>query len=308
MPRPRRDPMTATLEPEVADADMLLGPPTRRELRVLAADMGVDEARYLVDLFYQMQRQRIANGNEQRALTTAGEPSAVVGWVSRATASIEADIKAAMEVFCATDPLAAWALEIVGIGPILAAGLVANLDRDPPPTVGHWWAFAGLMPPDKMVWEKGQKRPYSARLKLLCWKIGESFVRTKGNPRSQYGPFYEQRKAYEVARNESGGNAEAAALRLATQAIESPELRACLEAGKLPPGQMDQRARRWAVKLFLAHFHGEAWRQRYGTEPPLPYPVAHLGHAHVIPAPASSASAAAARARPVHRARAKQTA
>ncbi len=256
MPRRQRDEMAATLEDEPPDVDVLLGPPTRRELRTLAATMGVDEARYLVDLFYQLQRQRITSANETRSLTASGEPSAVVAWVSRASATIEADIKAAMEVFCAHDPLAAWALDVVGIGPILAAGLVANLDRDPPPSVGHWWAFAGLMPPGMQPWEKGQRRPYSARLKLLCWKIGESFVRTKGNPRSHYGPLYEQRKAYEVARNETGYNAPRAAERLRTQTIEAPALRACLEAGKLPPGQMDQRARRWTDKLFLAHFHG----------------------------------------------------
>ena len=32
-------------------------------------------------------------------------------------------------------------------------------------------------------------------LKELCWKIGESFVKVKGNPADIYGKIYEERKA-----------------------------------------------------------------------------------------------------------------
>ena len=36
------------------------------------------------------------------------------------------------------------------------------------------------------------------------------------------------------------------------------------------------------MKLFLSHLHGEMHRRILGREPPLPYPIAHMGHAHVI--------------------------
>ena len=55
--------------------------------------------------------------------------------------------------------------------------------------------------------------------------------------------------------------------------------------GKLPDGRLHLRAQRYAVKLFLAHWHEVAYRNRYDKAPPLPYPIAHLGHAHVIAAP-----------------------
>ena len=38
------------------------------------------------------------------------------------------------------------------------------------------------------------------------------------------------------------------------------------------------------MKIFLAHLHEEDFRQRTGQEPPAPYPIAHLGHAHKIEA------------------------
>lgn len=57
--------------------------------------------------------------------------------------------------------------------------------------------------------------------------------------------------------------------------------------GKLPPAHIHARARRWAVKLFIAHYHAEAYFNEYGKEPPLPYPIAILGHdaSHFIERP-----------------------
>ena len=41
-------------------------------------------------------------------------------------------------------------------GPVLAAGLAAHLgSRDLPPTVGHWWRYAGLDPSQK--WMSGEQ-------------------------------------------------------------------------------------------------------------------------------------------------------
>jgi hypothetical protein len=45
------------------------------------------------------------------------------------------------------------------------------------------------------------------------------------------------------------------------------------------------RAKRYAVKLFLAHLHEVWYREHYKTAPPIPYPIAHLGHAHYIAPP-----------------------
>jgi hypothetical protein len=56
-------------------------------------------------------------------------------------------------------------------------------------------------------------------------------------------------------------------------------------AGRLPPGQIDARARRYAVKLFLSHLHEVWYKAHFGKAPPLPYPIAILGHAHIKPPP-----------------------
>jgi hypothetical protein len=130
------------------------------------------------------------------------------------------------------------------------------------------------------------RRPYNASLKVLCWKIGDSFVKISNRPTDQqdhYGRVYRERKAQEVARNEAGAFATTATQTLATRRITDVALRRTYEEGKLPPGRLDLRARRVAVKLFLAHWHDVAYRAEFNTPPPAPYPIAHLGHTHYIP-------------------------
>ena len=52
-------------------------------------------------------------------------------------------------------------------------------------------------------------------------------------------------------------------------------------AGRLPPARIHLRATRYAVKAFLSALHEIWYFHEYGTLPPLPYPIAHLGHAHL---------------------------
>jgi hypothetical protein len=99
-----------------------------------------------------------------------------------------------------------------------------------------------------------------------------------------YGKLYRERKKYEVDRNDSGGNAARAA-ELLPKFNKNTEAYGHLLTGKLPPAQIDARARRWAVKLFLSHLHDVWWEMDTGEKPPKPYVMDHLGHAHMIVPP-----------------------
>ena len=51
--------------------------------------------------------------------------------------------------------------------------------------------------------------------------------------------------------------------------------------GRLPPpDHIHSRAKRYAVKLFLSHYHEIGYTLEFGIEPPNPYPIGVLGHAH----------------------------
>src|SRR3990167_8778391 len=181
-----------------------LNPITRlsRDLKEAAATLSPDEARYLVDAYYQIQEYRKAASNQVRSLVEAKEPHAVILWLAEQNESLEGQIKRALDRWSDANAVGQWAKSIVGIGPVISAGLLAHIDIAKAPTVGHIWRFAGLDP--TVSWDKGQKRPWNASLKTLCWKIGESFVKVSNMEKDVYGKVYQQRKELEAVNNDAG--------------------------------------------------------------------------------------------------------
>ncbi len=258
----------------------------KRDLKDSAAMLTRREVRYLVDTYYTVQRYRIAANNQARAIAEADEPVRLIAWVFGQMEVFEGQLKLALNHYAKHEPtgMGAWAMETVGIGPVISSGLLAHIDISRVNTAGQIWRFAGLDP--TVTWDKGERRPWNADLKKLCFLIGESFVKVQNRDGDFYGHKYAERKKYEIERNERGDMAETAALTLASKNYgEHTDARAWYLQGKLPPARIHARARRWAVKLFLAHWFEEAYRRHYKTEPPLPYPIAHMGHAHIIKAP-----------------------
>lgn len=239
-----------------------------RDLREAAKKLTTQEIRFLVDTYYQMQKDRIAASN--RALAMAAEPHAMITWLAAQSRKLEADIAVSLDVYSSNHPIGAWARSIVGIGPILASGLLAHIDITKARTAGDIWAFAGLNP--EVTWEKGQRRPWNARLKTICYLIGTSFIYTKNRENAFYGKVFSERKQYETEKNEKGEYASQAAAVLARKKFDKTT--AAYKAyinGKLPAAHITARARRYAVKFFLAHLHYVWYTWHYGAEPDLPF-------------------------------------
>ena len=251
-----------------------------RDLAQAATTLTEDEARYLVDAYYLMQDDRKRAHNQVKAMEA--EPHTLIAWLADQSGTLENQIKRTLDGYTDAKPVGVWLKANDGIGPVIAAGLLAHIDIHKAPTVGHIWRYAGLDPTVK--WEKKTKRPWNAALKTLCWKTGQCFMKFSGNEECSYGQVYRQRKAYEVARNERGDNAEAAA-RIMTEKKFGADTDAIkhLKAGRLPPAQIDGRARRYAVKLFLSHLHLVWHFVEFGKLPPKPYALGHMDHAHFEP-------------------------
>lgn len=288
-----------------------------RDIRAAARSLSVDEVRFLVQTYYVMQGERIRASHRVGQLTTREAPHSTLDWLLDQFGRLERNIKSTLDAYTEHHAVGAWAKSLVGIGPVLSAGLLAHIDIERAPTVGHIWRFAGLDP--TVRWQAGQKRPWNAELKTLCWKIGESFVKTSSRAGSFYGPLYVARKQREIERNLAGEYAAQAAEILATKRFSAdtdarvwlsgsltteaarqyyetpPEQRAGVakklagEPGSgtpmLPPAHIHARARRWTVKLFLSHWHQVAYYARYQQMPPKPYVLAILGHADEIQVP-----------------------
>lgn len=257
-----------------------------RDLIKAADTMGAKEAIFIVRTFYQLQEYRIMGHNQVRALETLENPILLLDWTSYQFEQLEHAMKLALGHYVKHEPegIGQWLLGITGIGPVIAAGLLAYIDIEKAPTTGHIWSYAGLNP--NVTWEKKQKCPWNRDLKVLCFKLGESFIKFKGSDKDMYGKYYESYKARIQGMNAEKAYAEQAANILATRNYKKEtEAYKAYSQGLLPPGHIHARARRYAVKLFLSHFHDEWYRRHFHTEPPLPYPIAQLGHAHMIEAP-----------------------
>lgn len=297
-----------------------LGPVQRltRDIRQASRLLSRLEARWLVDTYYQLQENRIRSKHQERILDETGEPKDVTEWLAVQNFTLEKQIAGALKYYAEGDPLGRWALSICGVGPVIAAGLLSRIDMAKVQTAGQIWSYAGLNPEAK--WEKGQDRPWNTPLKTLCaFKLGECFVKVQGNEKDVYGKLYVSRKEEEWAKNVDGENAPAAAEALTrkkfgadTEAslwyngclgpdavkvyFETPsEKRQGIvkklagEPGSgvamLPPAHIHARARRYAVKIFLSHYFTVGFRLLHGTEPPKPFVIEHLGHAHMIDVP-----------------------
>lgn len=255
-----------------------------KDIKQAAKTLSSDEARYLVDAYYQLQGDRIRSDNQVRALQASDEPHQTIAWLAANAGLLERNIKSALDAYSDAHVVGQWSKSIVGIGPVISAGLLAHIDITKAPTVGHIWRFAGLDP--TVSWNKSEKRPWNASLKTLCWKIGESFVKVGAHEDDVYGKLYLQRKAREIALNDDHAFSEQAVAKLAKFKIgKTTEARKHYEAGRLPPAHIHARAKRWTVKLFLAHWHAVAYRAHFGENAPKPYVISQLQHGHDIVCP-----------------------
>lgn len=172
------------------------------DLRALAKTMARDDCRALVWLYYKFQEDRKRGGNQISQAKAAKRPTQILEHFLLSIQQQERKIQVLAQLFASASSLGRWALSVFGVGPILAAGFLTELDEAPPQYVGHWWSFAGLSP--NIVWEKGQKRPYNAGLKTLLWKFAQVQKFLMNSEKSFYGPYYKQRKAFEIQQTVTG--------------------------------------------------------------------------------------------------------
>lgn len=184
--------------------------PLSKEEKAEIATYGDQEARSLVSLYYSVQKVRMAAGQKIWADSKGFDVVHDLRPIEYVKAQLEFTEKQtakALEEYAKSKPLGQWMLQINGVGPVIAAGLLAHIDlrrccctpyrhlkgkdRDwnekniakgkgiPPHecpglvTAGAIYRFAGLDPSVK--WKKGEIRPWNVQLKSLVWKLGQSF-------------------------------------------------------------------------------------------------------------------------------------
>jgi len=254
--------------------------------RDVLSDLNESDARILIGVYYSIQRERISINNKAKAAQRAGRSGMVFRFILAQLEQIEYQIMTLLKKFVAQDEAASWAMSQHGVGPVTAAALAAYVDMDVARCASSVWSYAGLSPGQRR--QKGQKTNFNVRLKMVMWNLGESFVRNHKSDKCYYGHIFSERKEYETIKNERGDYADQAAEILKTRTFNNDDdntVRQAYEAGKLPLSHIHERSKRYAVKLFLAHYFEVAYRIHHGEDPPNPYAIEYLGHVHRIPVP-----------------------
>lgn len=330
-----------------------------KALKSSVVDVSVNDIRFLVQAYYQMQDIRIVLSGRIRAIEQGKSYGAsVVGedgiphaealrWLYLNMLGLENEVKKALDIWSSVNPIAYWAKQVTGIGPVISCGLVSMLDIERAPSVSHFYSYAGLNDNNnpwlgkekaKKIVEKYchsaqvtveelvalskdpecsgrsleklikyateldkkfnptgrytkealikglSKPPYNEDLKVLVWKIGQSFVKVSNRPASLYGRLYQERKAYELEKNKNGDYSEQAAGIIVSKnwKNKSSDTYKAYASGILPDTHINSRAARYATKIFISHLWEEMYRLRYNDEAPRPYAIAHLGHVDLI--------------------------
>jgi Transposase IS116/IS110/IS902 family len=246
-----------------------------------AANLNDAEARFLVSDYYAAQDMRKRTDMQVRHQGDASmeERISALSYMGDGFALMEDEVRKMLKKYAEASPVGRWMLSLHGIGPVIAAGMLAHLDIKRAPTAGHFWRFSGLDPTCK--WEKGKKRPYNPAMKQLCFHFGECAKRTSGSSLSFYGQFYKEKKQLLEERNEAGEFAE----RAKTFECKSTDWKKVLKQGKLPAGNIDRQACNQTAKMFLSHLHAVMFWEHFNTAPPKPFTIAILGHAHEVKVP-----------------------
>ncbi len=113
------------------------------------------EARFLTDIYYQTQDRRIAIQGQIRALNQGKDSESIeeqnnegnlmfMNWLLDQFENLEYNIKCALDAFSDSYYISKWAKCNLGIGPVIATMLAANIEIKEGMHAGNIWSYAGL--------------------------------------------------------------------------------------------------------------------------------------------------------------------
>jgi len=268
--------------------------------------------RTLVEDYYDLQKMRIETENQVRSFIKGNNPTQVKflkETIATTLKGLENTIKKELENFLQTQPIyAEWLIHIGGIGPILAAGLIAWIrDSKRFATISKLWAYAGLAAGYQVGTCSSKHKIIASSLPVACPILKDnkggkceapvSLIETVTGkvPQAKAGFILLQNrrlKAHMWLIGESFVKHKGGYQNLYKQFRSdydakwtSPEQcggigcrnkKECLKAHRY------QAAKRKTVKVFLAHLFIK-WQELQGMPREKPFIIGRNGHEHEIP-------------------------
>jgi len=250
-------------------------------MKYLTADIRTQkDVAFLVKRYYAIQKDRITMGHQIRTAQELGEPYEAFQWLFDHYSFMEAELKKALGRYAEDHPVGRWMMSHKGMGPVLAAGMLAYVDIERAVTPGHILSYGNMAgTPRRAV--KGSMRDWNADFKCLLWKIGESFVKASGRKQAYYGQWYAKHKRDIAERND---RKEFAYLAQEAKVGKNTEAYKYYSQGKLPPAHVHAMARRKAIHLFVHHFWEKMYKYHFKKKPKLkPWVVEHQDKVYIEP-------------------------
>jgi len=210
------------------------------------------------------------------------------------TEKLENGYKKQMQIYVTSEPIYTTFLkDIKGISTILAGNLIKEYKYcENSPHASSLWKMSGLHVVDGHAPkpEKGVKLEFNPKLRTLCWKIGDSFIKQRT---PVYREIYDNEKARQLSLMENlkcetcGSRPDEHTFDKTKKTYLCPKPNTGIykySKSPTPPmrlGHADSRARRKMVKIFVSHYWLKA-RTIKGLPISLPYAIEKLGHTHII--------------------------
>ncbi len=170
-----------------ADEDLVVKQVDRKEVKTASAYTR-EEALSLVGLYYSIQKTRVGATNKlsahERNVDIVSNPVFIES-IKSELHKVEKQTARGLKAYADAQPLGTWCQSLRGLSYITTAGLLAHINLHVATNPAKIIRFAGLDP--TIQWNKGEKRPYNAHLKTLCWKIGTAFKMANPNEVSVRG-------------------------------------------------------------------------------------------------------------------------
>jgi len=134
------------------------------------ANMSRGETRFIVSSYYGIQKARLQVNNRYKALTKSGESTSMLSFILAGMKATENNMQKMLASFSVENGIGRWSESIPGIGPVISAGLISEIDITRAPTVGHIWRFAGMDPTSEWLGKEKATEVVNAVVKQRATK------------------------------------------------------------------------------------------------------------------------------------------
>jgi len=234
----------------------------------------VDPFSILVDAQLSVEKLRVQCQVRQTHLSLQGRKDPHTDELVDKVRELEEWIDGKVGKLVVDHPAYEWFSKVKGIGKENIGKIIGLIDIEKADTASSLWSFAGYAPKDGHAMKKvpGEKLPYNAQLRTMCWRVGGSLMKAGG----KYYDYYAQQKQRLIARFEVEGRKVVPAAQLPKENGRKVE-----NASFISDGHIHNMAFRLMIKLFLSHLW-VVWRQNAGLPVRPCYAMEKLGHTGII--------------------------